>query len=563
MPSGAPPAQALRSRLPSRGSVLRLGGLPGSSGAVLAAWLAAAESQRLLVVIAPAPGDAERWLTDLAPPHRCRRRAYPQREALGEDEPHYEIAGERAETIEALLGGRLRILVTTARATAERTLVPAALDALRLPARRRRAPAADRGWRMRSSRMGYRRVPTVTEVAEFSVRGGILDVYGFGMAAPARLEWWGDDISLHPGLRSHHAALAGRGWRRSPCCRSSTRRSAGKRRRVAGDAGPGDAARTLLELLPADTLIIEEATGPDADEVSRAWKEAEHHLEVARRLGEDVPSAGAPSSRSRTPGGPPRRVPPAAARGMSRRRSRSDSSRRSGWTGTSTGCGRSSPDRRPPSFSATTKASSSGWRSCSTRVRPAVGATLAIGALDGGFVMPTLRVLTDHEIFRRARRLRRPRRYRQAAPFRGDGRAHRGRLRGAPRPRHRDLPRHRRRSWWARATLEVAVVEYEGGDRLNVPLYRLDQLERYRAAGDDERPAAARLHRSGRRIVAAGPGKDPPGHPSDGGRPARPLRQAQRERRLRLPARRRAGSASSSRRSSTRTRPTSARRPTR
>src|SRR5437899_10505102 len=43
--------------------------------------------------------------------------------------------------------------------------------------------------------MGYARVPTVTEVAQFSVRGGILDVYGFGMAAPARLEWWGDDIA--------------------------------------------------------------------------------------------------------------------------------------------------------------------------------------------------------------------------------------------------------------------------------------------------------------------------------------------------------------------------------
>src|SRR6266700_1037872 len=43
-------------------------------------------------------------------------------------------------------------------------------------------------------------------------------------------------------------------------------------------------------------------------------------------------------------------------------------------------------------------------------------ATLAIGALDGGFVLPALRVLTDHEIFRRARRLRRPRRYREASP---------------------------------------------------------------------------------------------------------------------------------------------------
>src|SRR5690349_11964340 len=41
-------------------------------------------------------------------------------------------------------------------------------------------------------------------------------------------------------------------------------------------------------------------------------------------------------------------------------------------------------------------------------------AVLAVGALDGGFLLPGLRVLTDHEIFRRARRLRRPRRYRSA-----------------------------------------------------------------------------------------------------------------------------------------------------
>jgi transcription-repair coupling factor (superfamily II helicase) len=42
------------------------------------------------------------------------------------------------------------------------------------------------------------------------------------------------------------------------------------------------------------------------------------------------------------------------------------------------------------------------------------------------------------------------------------------------------------------------VVEYEGGDRLNVPLYRIDQLERYRAAGDVSADAPPpRLHRLG------------------------------------------------------------------
>jgi transcription-repair coupling factor (superfamily II helicase) len=45
-------------------------------------------------------------------------------------------------------------------------------------------------------------------------------------------------------------------------------------------------------------------------------------------------------------------------------------------------------------------------------------------------------------------------------------------------------------------SIEGAVVEYEGGDKLNVPLYGLDQLERYRAAGDGDSPPP-RLHRLG------------------------------------------------------------------
>src|SRR5690606_10730498 len=44
------------------------------------------------------------------------------------------------------------------------------------------------------------------------------------------------------------------------------------------------------------------------------------------------------------------------------------------------------------------------------------GVTLSTGSLTGGFVLreaaPTLRVLTDHEIFRRTRRLRRRRQFR-------------------------------------------------------------------------------------------------------------------------------------------------------
>src|SRR5690606_7387104 len=46
--------------------------------------------------------------------------------------------------------------------------------------------------------------------------------------------------------------------------------------------------------------------------------------------------------------------------------------------------------------------------------------------------------------------------------------------------------------------VEVAVIEYEGGSRLNVPLYRVDQMERYRAAGSADSDAPPpRLHKLG------------------------------------------------------------------
>jgi len=519
----APSVQDLVGRLPGRGAALKLGGLPGSSGAVLAAWLVRALPQRLFVVVAPSPGDAERWLGDLNLLTDEAVALYPQREALGEDEPHYEIAGERAETIEALLRGRLRVLVTTARATAERTLVPAALEQLTLGltvgARQplREVVAA-------LERMGYRRVPTVTEVAEFSVRGGIVDVYGFGMAAPARAEWWGDEISSLRGfdLTSQRSLEELRQVTVLPITTQGVRDAveagsdvgleagAGEVRGGLGLAGLGQPApglpaptapttgprrRTLLELLPAETVLIEEATGPDGDEVARAWREAAHHLEIARKLGEEVPSRDAifedPACwRERLVSFarlllrdepvehqigffPPERVD----RDLNRLRSLLH-----GSPPTLILCDNEGQMERLEEL-------------LEEHGRPS-SAVLAVGALEGGFVMPSLRVLTDHEIFRRARRLRRTRRYRQAAPS-----AATGTLTLGDYVVHLDhgigIYRGIDTVTVGESTLEVAVVEYEGGDRLNVPLYRLDQLERYRAAGDDGERPPPRIHRLG------------------------------------------------------------------
>src|SRR5438128_11715445 len=130
--------------------------------------------------------------------------------------------------------------------------------------------------------MGYARVAAVPEVAQFSVRGGILDVYGFGMAAPVRLEWWEDDIE---SLRTFDldSQRSGEAIERVTILPVRTERSA------TSPVGAQHAAprqrQAFLDLLPGDALIVldqESALGP---EVERAWAEASHHLGVARRLG--------------------------------------------------------------------------------------------------------------------------------------------------------------------------------------------------------------------------------------------------------------------------------------
>jgi len=476
-----PALRALGAALPAPGSRVGVGGLFGSSPAVLVATLARRLPQRVFAVVAPTPADAERWLADLVTLAGGAAALYPQRESLGAEEPHYEIAGERIETVEALLRGAVRILVTTARATVERTGVPGALAALRLVLEPGPASLSDVAGRLAT--MGYERVPIVTEVAQFSVRGGILDVYGFGMAAPARIEWWGDDIA---SLRTFDL---------------DTQRSGDAIERVtvlpvkAEDRGTGQGGRvrsSLLELLPTDTVLVVDEESAVDQEVNRAWADAAHHLDVARRLGEDPPAredlfmepgrwrerlsrlgrvaVGVRETDQRFPLAPPEPV----ERDLKRLRQLVAS---------------------PPAT--VILCDNEGQLERLEELLGERRATLAVGALDGGFVLPALRLLTDHEIFRRARRLRRPRRYRSAASA------------AAQRPLalggyvvhlEHGIGIYRGLQTIAvgaeGGTLEVAVVEYEGGDRLNVPLYRIDQLEPYRTAGDSDAPPP-RLHRLG------------------------------------------------------------------
>ena len=480
-----PATRALADRLPAPGARVGVGGLPGSSPAVLVAALARRLPQRVFTIVAPTPADAERWLADLQTLMVGAAPAlYPQRESLGAEEPHYELAGERVETLEALLSGHVRVLVTTARASAERTAVPAALEHARLVLQASKEERRLTSTVERLEAMGYQRVPAVTEVAQYSVRGGILDVYGFGMAAPARIEWWGDEIV---SVRSFDLDTQRSG---DPIERVTILPVRSEARTTADTTAPARA--NLLDLLPSDTVLMMDQDSAVEREIERAWSEAAHHLEVARRLGEEPPSReelliepavwrarvgqlgrialSESEADQRFPLAPPEHVD----RDLKRLRQ---------------------IVANPPAT--VILCDNEGQLERLEELLGIERATLAVGALDGGFIMPTLRVLTDHEIFRRARRIRRPRRYRSALTA------------AATRPLtpggyvvhlEHGIGIYRGLQTIAvgaeGVTLEVAVVEYEGGDRLNVPLYRIDQLEPYRTVGNGDAPPP-RLHRLG------------------------------------------------------------------
>ncbi len=508
-----PQVEELLRKLPAPRERVALAALAGSAGAVLVAALAERRPHGLVLVVTPSPTAAERWLADLnvlLPEDAVA--LYPQREALGEDEPHYEIAGERVETLERLNRGAVGVVVTTARATAERTLMPAALEAARLELA---AGASFRDAVGRLARMGYTRVPMVTDVAQYSVRGGIVDVYGFGMPQAARAEFWDDacvalrafDLSSQRSvgplervtvLPVDPRAALDEGTR---VRRGGPRDEAESSGRRVGGVVPGSSAvrRSLLDLLPAAALVVEEEGEGERleDEVGRAWTEAEHHADVARRLGEEVPP------RSELLVAPEAWL---AARGAFARVSIGAADGERLPIGRPPDVARDLARLRPPQgVESLVLCDNEGQLE---RLEELLGeggrfperTTLAVGALAGGFTIPALAVFTDHEVFRRARRIRRPRRYRQASPLgavaalkAGDAVVHLEHGIG--------IYRGLQTITVEGGALEVAAVEYHGGDLLHVPLYRIDQLERYRGVDLDgaDAPVLRLDHLGGKR----------------------------------------------------------------
>ncbi|HEX5436807.1 MAG TPA: transcription-repair coupling factor [Gemmatimonadaceae bacterium] len=498
--------------LPSLGARLAIGGLAGSSDAVLCAALARRlGGRRFLVIVAESLPDAERWLADLtAIAGEDEVALYPPREGFGEIEPHLEVAGERVETLERVGRGEVRLLITTSRAVMERTRLPAAMRTARVELRRGDVRRPEE-LALHLDAAGFERVPLVEDVGQFSVRGGIFDIYSFGMANPVRLEFWGDEIT---SLR-HFDIVTQR-----------STRDADYALVLPVDARARDGAEegvrgSIIDLLPPDSLVVLPADANVPAEMQRTWEEAQHHIDLARRRGEDAPArselfvqppdalqrlGGFATLELRRAADPSRapadvvfpvRMPEAVDRDIARLRRLVD-------------------DGVPTVILCDNIGQCERLEELLNEGRAAPSpASLTVGVIAGGFlILPSaaprgpsalrgiergLRVLTDHEIFRRERRIRRERRYGTGAPLEtltalkpGDYVVHLEHGVG--------IYRGIEQMFVKESTIEVAVIEYEGGDRLNVPLYRIDQIERYRASDETADDAAPpRLHKLGGR----------------------------------------------------------------
>ncbi len=498
-----PQYRELLERLPHAGESLGLTGLTGSSPALLLATLGHDRPNRLWVVAASSPNAAEALEADLRTLSDGDDVAhFPQREALPYEaaEPHVEVGGMRVEALEAVLSGRTRILVTTLRALQERSDVPSGLTELRLRIQRgQKVRPQDLAERLVG--MGFEQVPLVEGVGEFAVRGGIVDMFGFGTPEPVRLEFWGDEVT---SIRRFDIL---------------DQRSTGEVESV--DVLPVDlrtpatdgrtTRRSILDLLPSDAVLVQLDSDTAADDLRHTWEEVRHLHEGARRRGAATEE---PSELFLSPEDTEERLgrlarlrvdPDAGGRPDSEGGLRFDVraaepvERDMDRLGTLLRAGAARGERTLLLCDNAGQLDRLEELLGGAGALPE-GAQLALGAVSSGFVLegaePPFRVLTDHEIFERARRLRRGRRFRGAVALEslsqlrpGDYVVHLdhgiGRFRGLERVTVGDLE------------LESLAIEYAGGEVLRLPVYRLDLIERW--VPDREESSAPKVHKIGGR----------------------------------------------------------------
>ena len=156
------------------------------------------DTARPFVLLCPGEAEATRFAQDLNA-LGVAAGVYPARDPVlrNIESQNHEYEYRRLQMLGDIVGGRIRVLCAAAEGALQYTMPKAEFVRNTLTLRPGdELPQKELVARLHAA--GYYRRDRVEGPGQFSVRGGIVDIYAPDMAVPARLEFWGDAIdSIH------------------------------------------------------------------------------------------------------------------------------------------------------------------------------------------------------------------------------------------------------------------------------------------------------------------------------------------------------------------------------
>ena len=189
----------LKKSLPKPGNRFALPTLYGSSDAwaLAAAALELKPNKQMLAVVVANASDAQRLLDEIPwfAEGKLACHLLPDWETLPYDafSPHQDLVSERLATLHEISNGQCDVLIVPATTTLVRLAPPSFLAAYTF--------FFKQGEKLDEARLksqltlaGYTHVSQVMSPGEYSVRGGLIDLFPMGSALPYRLDLFGDEI---------------------------------------------------------------------------------------------------------------------------------------------------------------------------------------------------------------------------------------------------------------------------------------------------------------------------------------------------------------------------------
>lgn len=164
--------------------------------ALAQAGLALKAEQRMLTVFVANPGDAQRLLNEIpwfAPALRCHH--LPDWETLPYDafSPHQDLVSERLATLYEVSHGNCDVLLVPATTALLRMAPPAFLAAYTFFFKQGET-LNETKLKSQLTLASYNHVSQVMSPGEYSVRGGLIDLFPMGSVLPYRIDLFGDSI---------------------------------------------------------------------------------------------------------------------------------------------------------------------------------------------------------------------------------------------------------------------------------------------------------------------------------------------------------------------------------